>query len=75
MFRRHAAQGGSAALAWILLDWAASAFSTILITLVVAYVERVVFADRAWGVPGGVVWAWLMAAAMLASALLTPLLA
>ena len=63
-----------ARLAWVLLDWAASAFSTILITLVVAYVERVVFADAAWGVPGGVVWAWLMATAMLASAVLTPFL-
>lgn len=63
-----------AACAWILLDWAASAFSTILITLVVAYVERVVFADAAWGVPGGVVWAWILAAAMLASALLAPFL-
>ena len=63
---------GRAWIAWIFLDWAASAFSTILITLVVAYVERVVFADSAWGVAGGVVWAWLMAAAMLASALLAP---
>ena len=63
-----------AAFAWILLDWAASAFSAILITLVVAYVERVVFADAAWGVPGGVVWAWILAAAMLASALLAPFL-
>jgi UMF1 family MFS transporter len=63
-----------ARVAWVLLDWAASAFSTILITLVVAYVERVVFADAAWGVPGGVVWAWLMAAAMLASAVLAPFL-
>jgi UMF1 family MFS transporter len=63
-----------ASVAWILLDWAASAFSAILITLVVAYVERVVFADSAWGVAGGVVWAWLMAAAMLVSALLAPFL-
>jgi len=63
-----------AAVAWILLDWAASAFSAILITLVVAYVERVVFADSAWGVAGGVVWAWIMAAAMLASAILAPFL-
>jgi UMF1 family MFS transporter len=63
-----------AAFAWIFLDWAASAFSTILITLVVAYVERVVFADAAWGVPGGVVWAWILAAAMLFSALLAPFL-
>jgi len=74
MYRRHAAHGRSAAFAWILLDWAASAFSAILITLVVAYVERVVFAEAAWGVSGGVVWAWLMATAMLASALLAPFL-
>ena len=64
--------GRPADLAWVLLDWAASAFSTILITLVVAYVEKIVFADLAWGVPGGVVWAWIIAAAMLGSALLAP---
>ena len=57
-----------------MLDWAASGFSTVLITLVVAYVERVVFADKAWGVSGGVVWAWMMAAAMLASAASAPFL-
>lgn len=60
------------ALAWVLLDWAASAFSTVLITLVVTYVERIVFRDAAWGVPAGVVWAWTLAAAMLASALAAP---
>ena len=48
----------SAAVAWVMLDWAASAFSTMQITLIVAYVERVVFADKAWGLSGGVVWAW-----------------
>lgn len=58
--------------AWVLLDWAASAFSTIQITLVVAYVEKIVFANDAWGVPGGVVWAWIVAAAMLASAMIAP---
>jgi len=63
-----------AAIAWVMLDWAASAFSTVLITLVVAYVERVVFADKAWGVSGGVVWAWMMAAAMLAAAAAAPFL-
>ena len=52
---RFTTAGRRAAVAWILLDWAASAFSAILITLVVAYVERVVFADSAWGVAGGVV--------------------
>ena len=64
-----------ATVSWVLLDWAASAFSTVSITLLVAYVERIVFADRAWGVPGGVVWAWTMAAAMLVSAVLAPFLA
>jgi len=63
-----------AAWAWVLLDWAASAFSTVLITLIVAYVERVVFADKAWGVPGSVIWAWTLAVAMLVSAAAAPLL-
>jgi MFS transporter, UMF1 family len=69
-----AAASRFAAVAWVMLDWAASAFSTALITLVVAYVERVVFADKAWGLSGGVVWAWMMAAAMLASAVAAPFL-
>jgi len=64
-----------AAFAWVLLDWAASGFSTLQITLVVAYVERVVFARQVWGVSGGVVWAWTMAAAMLLSAVAAPFLA
>ncbi len=59
-------------IAWILLDWAGSAFSTVLITLVVAYVEKVVFAEGGWGMPAGVIWAWTLAAAMLVSAMLTP---
>ena len=62
-------------IAWVLLDWAASAFSTISIVLVVAYVEKIVFADNAWGVPGGVVWAWTLAAGILVSALAAPWLA
>ena len=64
-----------AAISWMLLDWAASAFSTISITLLVAYVEKIVFVDNVWGVPGGVVWAWTLATAMLASALVAPVLA
>jgi UMF1 family MFS transporter len=59
-------------VAWILLDWAASGFSTVLITLVVAYVEKVAFADRPWGLAPGVVWPWTLAAAMLISALVAP---
>ena len=58
--------------AWILLDWGASAFSTISITLLVAYVDKIVFAGAPWGVPGGVVWAWTLAAAMLVTALVAP---
>ena len=61
-----------ARLAWILLDWAASGFSTVLITLVAAYVEKVVLPAGGWGVEAGVVWAWTLAAAMLASAVLAP---
>jgi len=63
-----------AAVAWVLLDWAASAFSTMQITLLVTYVERVVFADKSWGLSGGVVWAWTMAVAMLVSAAAAPFL-
>ena len=64
--------GRFARFAWVLLDWAASSFSTVLITLVVAYVERVVMPDGAWGVEAGVVWAWTLAAGMLVSAVLAP---
>ncbi|MBM4022714.1 MAG: MFS transporter [Planctomycetes bacterium] len=60
--------------AWILLDWAASGFSTVLITLVVAYVMRVAFAAGAGGLSPGVVWSWTLAAAMLVSALVAPIL-
>ena len=62
----------STAFAWVLLDWAASGFSTVLITLIVAYVERIVFADRPWGLEPGVVWPWTLAVAMLASAAVAP---
>jgi UMF1 family MFS transporter len=68
----HPAPTRFTATAWILLDWAASGFSTVLITLVVAYVEKVVFVDRPWGLEAGVVWPWTLAVAMLVSALATP---
>lgn len=64
--------GRFARIAWILLDWAASAFSTVLITLVVTYVEKLVFATGGWGLEAGVIWAWTLAAAMLASAVAVP---
>ena len=69
----HSADGRRfARFAWILIDWAGSSFSTLLITLVVAYVERLVLPHGGWGMEAGVVWAWTLAAAMLVSALLTP---
>jgi len=71
---REAGEPGplSRRLAWILLDCGASGFSTVLITLIVAYVERVVCVDFPWGLAPGVIWPWTLAAAMLASALLAP---
>lgn len=62
-------------LAWVLLDWGASSYSTIQITLMVAYVERVVFANEPWGVSGGAVWAWTLGIAMLTSAIISPVVA
>ena len=64
----------SAVLAWVLLDWAASGFSAISITLLVAYFDRVVFIDGYHGLPAGVLWAWTLAIAMLLSAFLAPVL-
>ncbi len=61
-----------ARIAWVLLDWAASGFSTVLITLVVAYVEKIVMPDGGWGMSAGVVWAWTLSAAMLCSAVIAP---
>jgi UMF1 family MFS transporter len=63
---------GFARAAWVMLDWAASGFSTVLITLVVAYVERGVFHGGGWGLEAGVIWAWTLAAAMLVSAVVSP---
>ncbi|NBW87535.1 MAG: hypothetical protein EBR23_12120, partial [Planctomycetia bacterium] len=77
----EAAPDRFAPVAWVLLDWAASAFSTVMITLVVAYVDRVAFAGREspdgvlvfpWGVRPSVIWEWTIAVAMLASAALAP---
>ena len=72
MTRQSPSTPRHARIAWILLDWAASAFSTVLITLVVAYVEKLVFATGVWGVKAGVIWAWTLAVAMLASAVSVP---
>jgi UMF1 family MFS transporter len=56
--------------AWLLYDWASSAYSTLLITVVMCYVQTVVLPGQ-WGAP---VYAWLIAGAALLAAVLSPLL-
>ena len=60
--------------AWAMYDWANSAYSTLSITILVAYLQRVVFPSDEWGRTGPVVWAWGIALSMLCGALLSPLL-
>jgi len=57
-------------LAWALYDWANSAYSTLSITILVAYLQLVVLP----GTPGKVVWAWGISCSMLVAALLSPVL-
>lgn len=59
---------------WALYDWANSGYSTLSITVLVAYLQNVVFPTAAWGRTGAVVWAWGIAFSMLVGALLSPLL-
>jgi UMF1 family MFS transporter len=64
-----------AAAAWVLLDWAASAFSTVQITLLFLYLDAFVFAGDAWGFAPRVVREWTLAVAMLAAAVAAPVVA
>jgi len=54
--------------AWAMYDWANSAYSTLSITILVAYLQKVVLPGR-WG---PVAWAWGIAASMFTAALLSP---
>ena len=54
-------------------DWANSAYSTLLITVFVAYVQRIVFPVEQWGTVGAVVWAWGISLSMLLGAILSPI--
>jgi len=56
-------------LAWMLYDWANSAYSTLLITVVVYYLQKIVLP----GTWGAVVYAWGISAAMLITAVLSPI--
>jgi len=55
--------------AWAMYDWANSAFSTLLITVVLHYLEEVVLPGRL----GASIFAWGIGGAMLISAVLSPI--
>ncbi|MEN6407396.1 MAG: MFS transporter [Thermoguttaceae bacterium] len=55
--------------AWAMYDWANSAYSTLLITVVLHYVQEIVLPDRC----GPAAFAWGIGAAMLVAAVLSPL--
>lgn len=54
--------------AWAMYDWANSAYSTLSITILVAYIQKVVLPGEA----GPVAWAWGISASMLIAAVLSP---
>jgi MFS-type transporter involved in bile tolerance (Atg22 family) len=59
--------------AWAGYDWANSAYSTLSITLLVLYIQNVVFPQEEYGTLGAVVWAWGIALSMLVAAVLSPI--
>jgi len=56
-------------LAWAMYDWANSAYSTLLITVVLYYIQEVIFPGKF----GPVVFAWSIGAAMFVAAVLSPI--
>ncbi len=58
---------------WAMYDWANSAYTTLLITVLIAYVQRVVFPAEQWGRTGAVVWAWGISLSMFLGAVLSPI--
>jgi UMF1 family MFS transporter len=54
-------------------DWANSAYTTLLITVLIAYIQRVVFPAEDWGHVGAVVWAWGISLSMFLGAVLSPI--
>jgi UMF1 family MFS transporter len=59
-------------LAWCCYDWANSGYTTLMITIIVVYIQRTVFSPDSSGVTGSVVWAWSVAISMLLGAFLSP---
>jgi len=60
--------------AWVMYDWANSAYTTLAITVLVAYIQRVVYPSDLWGTTGVIVWAWGISFSMLLGAMLSPVL-
>ena len=60
-------------LCWAMYDWANSAYTTLIITVLIAYIQRCVFPASIWGSTGPVVWAWAIAASMFLGAVLSPI--
>lgn len=60
-------------MCWAMYDWANSAYTTLLITVLVAYIQRVVFPIDAWGHTGAIVWAWGISLSMFLGAILSPI--
>lgn len=60
--------------AWCCYDWANSGYTTLIITIFVVYLQRVVFESETWGNTGAIVWAWGISASMLLGAILSPIL-
>lgn len=61
-------------LAWCCYDWANSGYTTLIITVFVVYLQRVVFEPEKWGNVGPIMWAWGISASMLVGAILSPVL-
>jgi UMF1 family MFS transporter len=66
------ASGGRRAevFAWVLYDWANSAYSTILITILYQYLTTQVFQPEDWW--GSTLYAWGIGASMMTAAVLSP---
>ena len=59
-------------LSWCFYDWVNSGYTTLMITVLVVYIQRVVFLPEENGSTGAVVWAWSVAISMLLGAVLSP---
>ena len=68
------AAGHRELFAWVVYDWANSGYATLSITVLVAYLQNVVFPSATCGPTGAVVWAWGIALSMLLGAVLSPFL-